>query len=256
LKSFSLALIFILLMSFKLILDFGNSYKKMALFEGTDLVEYTLTQSNEIGIIESWKQLYRGINRAILSSVVNIDIHTKNYLKENFSFVFFDQNTPIPISNNYHTPKTLGKDRLAAAVGAHFLFPGRNIMVIDAGSCITYELVSKEGAYEGGAISPGLSLRARALNKFTDFLPVVDYTDYAGLIGKDTLSCLKSGILNGAKGEINAFIQAYRNDYKDLKLVLTGGDAKYFEKSINSDIFVSSNLVLIGLNHILDFNET
>lgn len=242
-------------MSYKLILDFGNTLKKMAVFSATEILEVRSTSDNVIGEIEDLKRKYADIQSTILSSVVRIDIHTLQYLKSNFKFLMFDQHTPIPIQNDYITPQTLGKDRLAAAIGAHLLFPKNNSLVIDAGSSITYELVTKEGSYLGGAISPGIRLRAKALNQFTDQLPMVDYTEEVDLLGKNTTTCLQSGIINGAISEVNSMIERFVAQFDELKVILTGGDAKYFEKNIKYNIFASANLVLVGLNHILDFNE-
>lgn len=242
-------------MSYKLILDFGNTFKKLAVFKADEQLDFRLTQEDVIQQIEELKQKYQGIDSAILSSVVKIDLHTLHYLKSNFRFLLFDHQTPIPIINEYKTPETLGKDRLAAAVGAHLLFPQTNTLVIDAGSSITYEFIHCEGIYKGGAISPGLGLRAKALHQFTDMLPLVEYNAKTELLGSDTQSCLKSGIVNGAIAEVNSMIERFVDEFGQLKVILTGGDANYFEKSLKYDIFASANLVLVGLNHILDFNE-
>ncbi len=243
------------IMKYKLILDFGNTLKKLAVFKGNELVELRTTSIDIITEIESLKSMFKGLDSAILSTVVRIDIHLLQYLKLNFSFLLFDQATPIPISNHYETPTTLGKDRLAAAVGAQLLFPKETVLVIDAGSSITYEMITSKAEYLGGAISPGLHLRAKALHEFTDQLPLVHLSSDIELLGKNTQDCLKSGIINGAISELNSMIALFTEQFGVLKVILTGGDAKYFEKSIKYNIFASANLVLIGLNHILDFNE-
>lgn len=242
-------------MSYKLILDFGNTLKKIAVFRDAEMLEVRSTSDNVIGEIEDLKGKYPGIRSSILSSVVRIDVHTLQYLKTHFNFHMFDYKTPIPIRNDYETPETLGKDRLAAAVGAHLFYKGKTVLVIDAGSSITYELLTKDGRYIGGAISPGIGLRAKALNRFTDQLPLVEYSEEVELLGKNTVSCLKSGIVNGAISEVNSMIESFIKQFGELKVILTGGDANYFEKSLKYDIFASANLVLVGLNHILDFNE-
>jgi type III pantothenate kinase len=242
-------------MKYKLILDFGNTLKKLAVFRGEELLEMRTTSLDVVTEIEQLKNSYRGLDTAILSTVVRIDIHLLQYLKSNFSFLLFDQDTPIPISNKYETPKTLGKDRLAAAIGAQLMFPAENVLVIDAGSSITYEFITKKGEYLGGAISPGLRLRSRALHEFTDQLPLVELSGHAELLGRNTLDCLRSGVLNGAIAELNSMIAQFIEQFGELKVILTGGDLKYFEKSLKYNIFASANLVLVGLNHILDFNE-
>jgi len=242
-------------MSYRLILDFGNTLKKLAVFEKSEVIEVRATSGDVIHQIEELKRKYKQMRSCILSSVVHIEIHTLQYLKTNFNFVMFDHQTPIPVKNEYQTPETLGKDRLAAAVGAHLLFPHQDVLVIDAGSSITYELLTNEGIYKGGAISPGIGLRAKMLNQYTDQLPLVSYSEDVDLLGTTTTTCLQSGIINGAISEVNSMIERFLGQFGKLKVILTGGDAKYFEKNIKYDIFASTNLVLIGLNHILDFNE-
>ncbi|NOR86607.1 MAG: type III pantothenate kinase [Bacteroidales bacterium] len=242
-------------MKHRLVLDFGNTLRKIAVFRGSEQLELRATKDDVIGIIEGFKQLYPNLDSAILSSVVKIDIHLMAYLKINFHFIYFDHLTRIPIKNNYQTLETLGRDRLAAAVGAVLIFPQKNVLVIDAGSSITYEIVTKDGEYIGGAISLGIKMRAKALEYFTDQLPLVDTPVEAQLIGNDTLTSLQSGIINGANAEIHGMIQSFSESFKNLKIILTGGDAKYFEKSLKNNIFASENLVLMGLNYILDYNE-
>ena len=242
-------------MEYKLVLDFGNTLRKASVFQGDSLVELQSTNSDIVNIIETFKQKYPQMNRAVLSTVVQIDLHLLHYLKENFQFLLFDHEVNIPIKNAYKTPLTLGKDRLAAAIGAYKLFPNRNVLIIDAGSSITYEILTKDARYIGGAISLGIQLRAKALNHFTDQLPLVEPRLQVKLVGDDTESCLQSGIVNGAIAELSAMIQAYENQFSDLKIILTGGDAIYFEKSLKYNIFASENLVLEGLNYILDYND-
>lgn len=242
-------------MPYRLILDFGNTLKKLAVFQDDKLLETSSTSEDVIIHIESLKKKYPMLSSSILSTVVNIDIHTLQYLKSNFNFILFDHHCSIPIKNEYQTPETLGKDRLAAVIGANLLFPSQNVLVIDAGSSITYEFLTSEGVYKGGVISPGLGIRAKALNKFTDQLPLVEYSEDVELLGDTTTSCLQSGVLNGAASEIKGMIERFISQFGELKVILTGGDAKYFEKNLKYDIFASANLVLVGLNHILDFNE-
>lgn len=242
-------------MSYKLILDFGNTLKKIAVFEDSEVIEVRYTSSNVVGEIEDLKRKYEKIESCILSSVIKIDVHTLHYLKSNFNFLLFDHQTKIPVKNEYETPETLGKDRLAAAIGAHLIYPRDNTLVVDAGSSITYEMITSDGKYLGGAISPGIKLRAKALNQFTDQLPLVDYSETCNLLGVNTISCIQSGIVNGTISEVNSMIESFIKQFGNIKVILTGGDAKYFEKTLKYNIFASANLVLIGLNHILDFNE-
>jgi len=242
-------------MAYKLILDFGNTLKKIAIFQGSNLIESSSTTTDIISIIEGYKNTYPDLKSAILSSVVNVDVHLMAYLKSNFQFILFNHQIAIPIKNSYRTPETLGRDRLAAAVAGAQLFPNKNVLVIDAGSSITYEIITKEKVYLGGAISPGIKMRAKALNSFTDMLPLISTDEKTNIVGNTTETCLNSGILNGTIAEINGMISAYSDLYNDLKIILTGGDTYFFEKSLKYDIFASPNLVLQGLNYIIDYNE-
>ena len=242
-------------MTYKLILDFGNTLKKIAIFHGDEQVEFQTTDGDVVQILESLKRKYPDNKSAILSSVIKIDIHLMTYLKANYKFIFFTHQIKVPIKNNYDSPETLGRDRLAAAVGAVKAFPQQVVLVIDAGSSVTYEVISKKGEYLGGAISPGIKMRAKALNKFTDQLPLVSFSKENKLIGNNTESSLQSGIVNGAIAEMNGMIASFLQSYENIQIILTGGDAYYFEKSLKYDIFASENLVLKGLNYILDYNE-
>ncbi len=242
-------------MTYKLILDFGNTLKKLAVFKGGEQIDFMTIQGDVVGVIDGLKRKYPDLKYAILSSVIKIDIHLMTYLKTNFTFIFFDHHITVPLINKYQSPETLGRDRLAAAVAAVIDFPQRNVLVIDAGSSITYELITKDGEYLGGAISPGVKMRAKALNSFTDQLPLVSISEKNNLIGNNTDTSLKSGIVNGAIAEMNGMITGFKQSYQNLQIILTGGDAYYFDKSLNYDIFASENLVLKGLNYILDYNE-
>ena len=164
------------------------------------------------------------------------------------------QKTPLPIQNKYKTPKTLGKDRLAAVVAAKELYPRKHCLVIDAGTCITYDLITKESVYLGGAISPGMDMRFQAMNTFTAKLPLVKRKKTTNLIGNTTNSALQSGGVLGAVFEMEGFIRAYRKDFSPLTVILTGGAADFFAIFLKTKIFVHHNLILIGLNKLLNHN--
>lgn len=201
------------------------------------------------------KEEHPRLNQAILSSVKPVDAELLHYLSENFDFfIELDHQTELPIENLYETPETLGKDRLAAAVGANELFPNQNILVIDAGTAITYDLVSEKNQFVGGNISPGLQMRYKALNHFTGKLPLVSYSDEVQLIGKNTTDAIRAGVQNGIIYEIDRTIELFNTNYQNLQLVMTGGDSIFFDKKLNYSIFVHFNLTLIGLNRILEYN--
>ncbi len=149
----------------------------------------------------------------------------------------------------------MGYDRIAAVTGAHTIYPNNNVLVIDAGTALTYDLVTAEGEYLGGNISPGMNMRFKALNKFTNRLPLLSINDEEiDLLGTSTEKAIKSGVVNGVLMEIEGFISSVSQKFTDLKVVITGGDAFSFEKRLKSSIFVISHLNLIGLNRILDYN--
>ncbi|MFA0961613.1 type III pantothenate kinase [Roseivirga sp. BDSF3-8] len=191
---------------------------------------------------------------AIASSVSTDSRELFACFSESHKVIYFDHTTPIPLTVAYRTPHTLGLDRLAAACGAATLHPAENSLVIDAGTSITYEIVEKGRVYLGGAISPGLNMRAKALHNFTARLPLIELPEEAPLIGKDTKSCLESGVLNGARGEIRDFIRMYREKFSNLRIIICGGDAKYFESVSESPVLLVPGLVLLGLNAILNYN--
>ena len=195
------------------------------------------------------------LNQAILSSVKPVDEELIRFLSQNFQlFIELDHHTPLPIENLYETPETLGKDRIAAAVGANELFPGQNILIIDAGTAITYDVVSEKNEFLGGNISPGLQMRFKALNQFTGKLPLINYSDEFQLIGSNTEEAIRAGVQNGILYEIERTIETFNRNYENLQIVMTGGDSIFFDKKLNYSIFVHFNLTLIGLNRILEHN--
>ena len=238
----------------RLILDFGNTFQKCAIFNNDEIVAFERFENITLNQLKEFTYT-NNIQSAILSSVINTKPEIIAWLKESFLFIELDHNTPIPITNKYASPETLGKDRLAAAIGAASLFPKQNVLSIDTGTAIKFDLVNFKGEYLGGSISPGLYLRFKALHTFTDKLPLVPYNNEHLLIGNNTQTSILSGVMNGAIAEVNGLIDTYKNRFEGLKIVFTGGESIYFVKSIKSDIFADSNLVIKGLNEILKFNE-
>ncbi|MFZ5939428.1 MAG: type III pantothenate kinase [Bacteroidota bacterium] len=239
-----------------LVLDLGNTLGKIAICEGSQVVETAVFHEITSREIAYFVSAYKPLDGAIVSSVVNHSREIIDYLENLFGhFIELNHHTPLPLRNLYRTPETLGYDRIAAATGAHTIYPETNVLVIDAGTAITYDVITREGNYIGGNIAPGMDMRFRALNKFTSKLPLLEAVEEgAPLIGSSTSEAIESGVINGVIFEIEGFITAVSSEYRDLKVVMTGGDAKYFEKKLKSSIFVNSNLNLIGLNRILDYN--
>ena len=237
-----------------LIIDIGNTLTKLALYQGKDMVAFSSYEGIDANHIFQFCESNSLIKNAILSSVKEYPSEIDVYLSHRYNTILFDNNTLVPIINKYSTPETLGKDRLAAVVGAEKLLPATDLLVIDAGTAITYDFISATGEYLGGAISPGITMRYKALHTFTDRLPLLDRYEDAQLVGDDTSTSIHSGVLNGAVAEMEGTILLYRNLYPGIKIILTGGDHNYFDKRLKIKTFAAPNLVLEGLNLILDFN--
>ncbi|MCL1868257.1 MAG: type III pantothenate kinase [Paludibacter sp.] len=242
-----------------LCIDTGNSTSKIGIFENNELNHFFLFEN----IIKK-EEIARLCNRfpidaCIFCSTAKPDFEFIDFLKDkNPFFIELNQKTKIPITNCYKTPETLGKDRLAAVVGASFLQPSADILVVDAGTAITFDFIDAQKNYHGGAISPGLSMRFRALNEFTGRLPLVQVAENENieLTGNDTQTSILSGVVNGIIFEIDSFICALKENFPALTVVITGGNADFLAKRLkNNPITLEKNLVLKGLNRILEFNR-
>mgnify|MGYP000028736967 CR=1 FL=1 len=239
---------------YQLCIDQGNSSTKIGIFDGDALLDSLVYEV--IDVIEISKLISRfSFEGCILSSVVEFNDELINFLKSTFSnFVILDHNTLLPIENLYKTPETLGKDRIAAVVGASYLQPDADLLVIDAGTAITYDFIDSQKAYHGGNIAPGIDMRLRALHEFTRKLPLVKAEKESPLLGTDTQSAILSGVLHGIVFEINGYIDAIKFKYPELLVFLTGGSIFYFDRKLKNAIFAEKNLVLIGLNRIYRYN--
>lgn len=235
-------------------IDVGNTRIKYGVFKGADLIQ--VGQVYQLDDLPAIVDRY-SVRHAILSSVRHLEDQDWTHLFVTGTVVILSAKTPVPIINNYATPLTLGVDRLAAVVGASSLYRQQDCLVIDAGTCITYDFVDRNAAYHGGSIAPGLAMKYKALHTFTGKLPLVEQNEQnvlVPLIGRNTIECLRSGVLNGTLAEVAGLIAEYKQKSPDLINVLCGGDASFFEKSLKARIFVEPNLVLIGLNVILNYN--
>ena len=237
----------------KLIIDIGNTAIKIALFEGKQLKNTAIfdecTLQNILKLVNN-----HDISGTIISSVKDINANTKKLI-HHFDALFLDENTPLPIIIDYKTPKTLGKDRIAAIVRASVLFPEQDVLVFDAGTCLTIDFITKEKVYKGGRISPGITMRYKALHQFTNQLPLCSFSSERVLMGYDTESSIISGVQQGILAEVREIINVYKKENKETIIAVTGGDCFFFEKELKNSIFANPNLVLIGLNEILDYNE-
>jgi type III pantothenate kinase len=242
----------------KLVVDIGNTFTKLAVFHDDEIIDVKVVENPTITNFEAVFNLYPEIKSSILSSVGNQKPELLNFLSEKGNFLDLHHNTPIPFNNKYCSPESLGKDRIAIAAAAVKLYPNTNVLVIDSGTCITYDLITSDGNYLGGGISPGLKMRFEALHNFTHRLPLIEIPECSTkieLLGNTTESSILSGVIIGLKGEIEYTINQYEMSFSPLKTVISGGDYKYFDKLLKSNIFATPNIVVRGLKNILDFNE-
>jgi len=238
-----------------LVVDIGNSRTKLATFLKKELVDLWTVDELKIGRLEEIRKIYPDLESAILSTVSSVDPQIISYLNSAFShFLELNYLTPVPINNLYKTPQTLGLDRLAAAIGACELFPGKDLLVIDAGTAITFDLIDSNGTFRGGNISPGLRSRFRALHEFTRNLPLIEETGEYTAIGRTTEEAIHAGVINGMVFEIDGTINLFSENRPGLQPLLTGGDAHFFERRLKNAIFVKFEITLIGLNRILEYN--
>lgn len=234
-----------------LAVDIGNTQIKFGLFEKDELAELF---SGETAIDEVLTK--HKIEKAIVSKTGSNDIVEYKLKETSIQTISFSRELNLPIKILYKTPETLGADRIAGSVATNFLYPNRNILKIDFGTCITYDFVNEKGEYLGGAISPGMMMRFKSLHNYTAKLPLVDPMQFSSfeLTGTDTSTSILSGVINGIKEEVSGIIKEYDLRLGNLKVVATGGDAGLFVTLLKCEIFARPNLVLEGLNRILNYN--
>jgi type III pantothenate kinase len=233
-----------------LIIDIGNTLSKFYIFEGETLRETFHEEGHTLSCIE---HLSFRPKATIISTVVDLSSEAERRLKNlGGTLLRFTSLTPTPLKNGYHTPATLGADRLAAAVGAWTLKPGRPLLIIDAGSCITFDVVAPEGTYLGGNIAPGMHARLQAIDDYFPRLPLVEAEGDTPELGYDTPTAIRAGVIQGLRHEIRGYISHFRRKYPELLVFLTGGDAKRLAITQTSRTFADEFLVARGLNAILE----
>jgi len=234
-----------------LVIDSGNSAAKVGIFDHQLLVEkFTFSGLDDLRAFVVDARCDNVIVSSVKTDAAEISswaVHARNRF-------ILDRALPLPVTNLYATPDTLGMDRLAGVCGALQLFPGIPCLVIDAGTCVTYDFIDGASCYYGGGISPGLRMRFQAVHTFTAKLPLVAAKRDAKLIGDTTESAIQSGVVNGLVAEIDGIIRLYSEKFPGLRVILCGGDAGFFENQLKASIFASPELVLIGLNSILIHN--
>ena len=238
-----------------LIIDIGNTNVKVAVFEQDRLVESAVFDKNELILKIKNKLKKYTFSSGIIASVATISKNELEKLQELLPFILLSSSIKVPFINMYKTPKTLGVDRIGLVVGAVKKYPNKNVLIIDAGTCITYDFVNAKKEYLGGAISLGINMRYKALQTFTAKLPLLEKKISKEIIGRNTEESIHSGIINGVLKELDGIILSYREKYKDLTVVLTGGDTNFLSKQLKSSIFANQNFLLQGLNEILIYNK-
>ncbi len=242
-------------MSVNICIDWGNTNVKAAIFNNDTIQkQFTFSAEDAMGKVTDIMNQYQPV-KAIICSVVKQSGEVESLVRSKInSTVVLDANTNLPIYNGYLSADTLGPDRLALVCAAHALHPGKNNLVISAGTCVTYNFVTKNKMFRGGAISPGLQMRLNAMHSFTGKLPQVDMEGELIMLGYDTATCMRSGAAYGIAFEIDGMVNEYAATQPDFNAILTGGDAPFFASKIKSKIFADPDLLLKGLNLILNHN--
>lgn len=239
-----------------LILDKGNSVVKLAVFQGETLIEsFTSDEDSLETTIQHLTTQYDAICQGLISSVSENNPQILDYFPGHCKARLLSHDFNFPFENLYQTPKSLGLDRMALVAGALKHYPQNNVLIIDAGTCITYDFVDAQNRYHGGAISPGLRMRYKALHAQTAKLPLLAPSKLTSMIGNTTATSIHTGIISGMIHEIEGTVSSYRSKFPELTVVLTGGDGDFLFKQLKISIFAVSNLLLEGLNQILELNS-
>ncbi|MFV5687090.1 type III pantothenate kinase [Flavobacterium sp. ZT3R25] len=237
-----------------LAIDVGNTRIKAAVFEGDILVENFVFFKNELQKnIQNILKKYKKVVDLVVSSVGDVEKQSFLELVNDLKVHFISHKYPFPFVNCYATPKTLGIDRMVLAAGATLQFPNQNRLVIDAGTCVTFDFIDENNKYLGGAIAPGLRLRYESLHNYTAKLPLLTLEDPKDLIGKSTSDSIHSGVANGLVYEIDGFIDEYSVRYSNFIIILTGGDTEFLAKRLKNTIFANSNFLLESLNQTFQY---
>ena len=237
-----------------LAIDIGNTRIKGAVFEDANILETFVFFKTELQkSIQNILETQKNITHLVVASVSDIEKQSFSSFENFVTIHFLSHNDPFPFVNCYETPKTVGIDRLVLAAGATLQFPQQNRLVIDAGTCVTYDFIDQNNNYLGGAISPGLQLRYETLHHFTAKLPLLSLENPTHLIGNSTAESIHSGVVNGLVFEIDGFINQYKVQYSNFIIILTGGDTEFLAKRLKNTIFANSNFLLESLNQTFQY---
>ena len=237
-----------------LVIDVGNSRIKAAVFEDTMILEIFIFTKIELKKnIENILKKFQKVSDLVISSVGDVEKQSFLAFETQLNVNFITNNDSFPFLNKYSTPQTLGIDRMVLATGAVLQFPNQNRLVIDAGTCVTYDFIDAENNYLGGAITPGLRLRYESLHNYTAKLPLLTLETPKSIIGNSTSDSIHSGVVNGLVFEIDGFIEEYRTQYLNFIIILTGGDTDFLAKRLKNTIFANSNFLLESLSQTFQY---
>ncbi|MEL6305798.1 MAG: type III pantothenate kinase [Bacteroidota bacterium] len=240
-----------------LVIDIGNSFTKYAIFDNRQLVYFDTSESAIfVTQIKQLFEAYPKLDRAIISAVGPLENKEKEIMALFCKVHVLSHASKVPFKNSYASPSTLGMDRIALATSAFYQYPRKNVLVIDMGTCVTYDFVNDAGEYRGGAISPGLNMRYRAMHQQTDKLPLLEPEDLLDFVGNSTANSMHSGVINGLTLELDGVISQYHARFQDLTVILTGGDSQFFVKRLKNSIFANSKFLVEGLNYLLEYNKS
>ena len=238
-----------------LTIDVGNTNIKVAVFKEVNLIEKFVFQKNMLKInFKNILKKYPNCANSVLSSVGKLDKNDILWLKNQLNLQEISYASAFPFKNLYTTPITLGIDRMVLAAGAVLLYPNQNILIIDAGTCVTYDFVTSKNEYLGGAISPGLRLRYEALHNFTAKLPLLTKKIPESFIGNNTEEAIHSGVVNGLCNEIEGFVSEYSVKNEQFTIILTGGDTNFLANRLKSTIFADENFLLKSLQQLYTYS--
>ncbi len=239
-----------------LIIDVGNTLVKFAVFQQDVIIERkTVNNADVLNTFHAILEYHKDIQRTIISSVGRLALSVYEEIQSKTDVLILNPNSKLPFINLYKTPQTLGIDRIGLVSAAVKKYPNKDVLVIDAGTCITFDFITAKNEYLGGAISPGIRMRYKSLNTLTANLPLLDTEMPNQITGNTTTSAIHSGVVFGILKEIDGIIDAYQQDYADLTVILTGGDTDFLSKQLKNSIFANSNFLLEGLNFILESNS-
>ncbi|WP_396633252.1 type III pantothenate kinase [Maribacter sp. R86514] len=239
-----------------LIIDAGNTNVKLAIFKKSEIIHLETVVVDLF--VEAVKKIFKEFPKIKYSIVSSVGSLSKEQMKVVAVFCNLHElsnTSKVPFKNSYASPQTLGVDRLALATAAYYFNPHHNNLIIDAGSCVTYDMLNDFDEYLGGAISPGVQMRYNAMHEQTAKLPLLEKKELLDYIGNTTENCLHSGVVNGITLEIDGVIDLYKARFENLTVILTGGDTQFLSKRLKNTIFADSKFLLKGLNYLLEYNK-